>query len=66
MAKKKSKPQRAVPSPRMSAQDKKWQAESDLRSLREVEAIRGDKPRMKAAQSMAQKEMSALKKISKG
>ncbi len=42
----------------------KWEAESDLRSLREVEDIKKDKSRLGRAQKLAQKEMRALKKVS--
>jgi len=41
----------------------KWEAESDLRHLREVEDIKRDPARMERAQVLAQKEMRALKKV---
>ena len=63
---KKSKASTVSRAPRMTAQDRKWRAESDLRSLREVEEIRGDPTRLKSARKVANQEMKALKKISKG
>lgn len=57
--------------PVMSADEKKWQAESDARTLAESEVIRGDEARMKAAQEAAaslaedkQKELDGLRAIS--
>ena len=55
----------------MSAQDKKWAAESDARTLAEAEAIRKDSPRLKAAAKEAKKmvgeemiKAKALRKVS--
>ena len=39
----------------MSADDKRFQAESDARAMAEAQVIQGDKPRMKAAQGAAKK-----------
>ena len=52
-----------VHQPRMTAQDKIWKAESDLRTIREAEDIKGDKSRLNAAKRMAKTEMKALAKI---
>jgi len=56
----------------MSAEERRWQAESDVRSLMEAEVIKRDKARLKAAvnaaKSMAKKEedeAKAVKKIAK-
>lgn len=37
----------------LSADDKKWKAESDARTLSEAEIIKGDKSRLEAAQGAA-------------
>ena len=47
----------------MVADDKKWQAESDLRILKEADEVRKDPKRLKAASDMAVKEVKALKTI---
>lgn len=38
---------------KMSAEDKKWQAENDARTLAEAEVIKNDSSRLKAAQNAA-------------
>ena len=48
------------PSPKMSAEDKKWQAESDCRTLIEYAEIMADKPRYKAAMVEAAEKKKAL------
>jgi hypothetical protein len=55
----------------ISAQDKKWAAESDARTLAEAEAIRKDVSRMRAASKEAKKmvdeemiKAKALRKVS--
>lgn len=50
---------------KMTAQEKKWQAEGDLRTLREAKDIQGSPTRIRAAKVMAKKEIVALKAISK-
>lgn len=52
--------------PRMSAQDRKWQAESDLRIIQCAEQVRSDPKRMAAAQKEAASQMSALASVAKG
>lgn len=54
----------------VSAEEKKWQAESDARTLAEAEVIKGDPDRLKAAQESAKgmaeeksDEAAAMKKI---
>lgn len=46
-----------------AAQEKEWQAESDLRTLIEAEKIRKDKPRLAAAMKKARDEKAALTKL---
>lgn len=47
------------------ASDKKWQAESDMRTLASSAEIIADKARHKAAQECAKKEMGKLKRVCK-
>ncbi len=44
-------------------QEKEWQAQSDLSTLRAAEQIKTDKSRVTAAKAMAQKEVQALKRV---
>jgi len=53
------------PAPRMTASDKKWQAQSDLRTIQEAAQIQADKGRMTAAQKEAQNQMAALSSVAK-
>jgi len=46
--------------------DKKWQAESDLRTLLDACVIRKDKARFKAAQAMAKDKVAEMAKIAAG
>lgn len=53
-----------------SDEDKKWRAESDVRTLMEAEKIKADPKRLKAAQDMAKEKMMeaasvASKKVEK-
>lgn len=43
--------------------EKQWQAESDLNTLKEADAIRQDKARLRAATSRAKKEIKTLDKL---
>ena len=61
MATKKS----ATSAPRITASDKKWQAQSDLRTIQEAAQIQSDKSRMSAAQKEAQNQMAALSSVAK-
>ena len=45
----------------MSAEELKWQAESDARTLAEYQEIVNDKPRLKRAMDAAQKQIDNLK-----
>jgi hypothetical protein len=47
----------------MLSMDKDWQAESDLRTIRQAEEIKANTARMAAVKKMAQKEQSALQTI---
>ena len=49
---------------KMSAQEKKWQAEDDLRTLQRAAEIRKDKGRLAAARKCAKEQMAALQKVS--
>lgn len=62
MATKKSS---TVAAPRVSAADKKWQAQSDLRTIQEAAQIQANKGRMTAAQKEAQNQMAALSSVAK-
>lgn len=53
------------PASRMTASDKKWQAQSDLRTIQEAAQIQADKGRMTAAQKEAQNQMAALSSVAK-
>lgn len=59
--------------PAMTAEDKKWQAQNDVRTLAEAEVIKGDPDRMKAASDAAedmakekQEEADAMRDVAKG
>lgn len=47
----------------MDKEEKRWRAESDLRTLIEAEEIRADKPRLKAAMNIRKEKMASMKKI---
>lgn len=49
-----------------SVDEARWRAESDVRTLRDAEAIRGDRKRFAAAQKCAQADVAALQRITKG
>lgn len=44
-------------------QEREWQAQADLLTLQRAKEIQGDKGRLTAAQSQAQKQMNALAKV---
>lgn len=56
---------KAVPAPRMTAEDKKWRARDDLRTLTDAQKIAADPSRVKAAQAVAKQEIAALAKVAK-
>ena len=45
------------------ADEQKWQAEDDVRTLVEAEEIRKDKPRFKRAMKAAKEKMAALEAV---
>jgi len=49
----------------VSANEKKWMVEDDMRTLRRAEEIKFDAKRMKAAQECAKKEMESMKSMMK-
>lgn len=49
----------------MTAEDKKWRARDDLRTLQAVAEIKSDPGRLKAAQSEARAQLAALAKVTK-
>ncbi len=51
--------------PRMTAQERKWQAQSDLNTLTEAERIRADRSRLSAARSEANKQTKAIQKATR-
>jgi hypothetical protein len=51
--------------PRLSADEKRWRAESDMRILRDAQAIRSDRSRLTAARKEAAKTIKALQQASK-
>lgn len=57
---------KAMPSGISEAEDQKFQAERDLRSLIKVEEIRKDKARLKRAMKIAEEQMKALETVSNG
>ena len=48
---------------RMSAEEKKWQAEMDARTLKEAAELQGNRERMKAVREHIKREQEAMKKI---
>lgn len=48
------------------ANRQKWEAESDLRSLVEVQRLRENPPRMKRAMALAKKQLKELKDVQRG
>lgn len=63
-----AQPDLAVPSPQKLERDTRrreaqWQAESDLRTLREAELIRADRRRLRNVSRMAEAELQALQAI---
>ena len=59
-----AKSRRASPAqPRLTAEDKKFRTEDDLRTLRRAEEIKKDKSRVADARKLAKQEVAALRKI---
>lgn len=55
----------AVKQPRLSAEDKKWRAQDDLRVMQRAQEVANDPKRMQAAQKEAQEQVKALQKVAK-
>ena len=53
------------PAPKMTAQDRKWQAESDARTLMAAEEIKASRARLAAAKAHATKQAQAISKVTK-
>ena len=51
------------PVPSMAASEKKYRAESDLRTLTEAHEIGRDASRLKPAHQVARKQMTALRRV---
>ena len=51
--------------PHLTAEDKEFEAEQDVRTLMNAEKIKGDKSRLKRAMAKAREQMSALEKVQK-
>lgn len=47
----------------VSADEKRWRAESDMRTLAEAEEIRKDPKRLAAAKAMAKEKLGELQKV---
>ena len=62
----KASKKRKSASPVRMSDNQKFQAEQDLRSLREVEAVKGDSGRLRRAQKLAQQEIKAINKAAGG
>ncbi len=67
MAKKSVKKHPVISEPPMltAAMDKKWRAESDLRTLQQAGEIQADRSRVSAAKKLAAEQAKALTKICK-
>lgn len=55
----------SAPAIRMSAMDKQYRAQDDLRTIQRAAEIQSDKGRMTAAQKEAQNQMAALSSVAK-
>lgn len=56
---------KAIAAPRKSAEDRKWQAQDDLRTLQRAQEIQADKSRLQAAKVEVRNQMAALSKVAK-
>lgn len=54
-----------VATARITAADKKWQAQDDLRTIQRASEIQMDKSRMTAAQKEAQSQIASLSSLTK-
>ena len=51
--------------PNLTAEDKEFEAEQDVRTMLNAEKIKSNKPRLKRAMAKAREQMSALEKVQK-
>ena len=51
--------------PHLSAEDKDFEAEQDVRTMLNAQKIKSDKKRLKRAMTKAREQMSALEKVQK-
>lgn len=63
MSKRKSNGARAAPTPRLTAKEKRWRAQDDLRTLQSAHEIKKDKGRCDAACREAQMQIQALAQV---
>ena len=56
---------KTVAAPRKSAEDRKWQAQDDLRTLQRAQEIQADRSRLNAAKTEVKNQMAALSKVAK-
>lgn len=54
-----------MPHPPVTAEDKEFEAEQDVRTLVNAEKIKGDAPRLKRAMTKAREQATALRKVQK-
>ena len=60
-----SKAEVIIAAPRMDAEEKKWRAQDDLRTLQRAKEIEANRSRMAAAQKEAKEQISVLAKVTK-
>lgn len=65
MTTKKSTSTRTAPAPRMSAEQRAYQAQDDLRTIQRATEIQADKKRMVAVQKQATSQIAALNSVAK-
>jgi hypothetical protein len=58
-------PAKAMPAPRLTAMDREYQAEDDVRTLIRAEEIKKDALRLKRAQSAAKKKADEAMKVAR-
>ncbi len=51
--------------PKLTTQDKEFQAQDDVRTLKQAEEIKSDKTRLKRAATQAKSEMKTLQKVAR-
>ena len=56
---------KSKPTPSVSEDERRWRAQSDVRTLQEAEKIRSDKSRMADAKKEAKSQLDAMAQIAK-